>query len=131
MAEDMAKRIAQYIQLRDKLKFLDEEHDKKRKPLQELMDILSGILQKFMGDNNLENLKTEAGTCYVSTRYTASLADAHAFMEYVIATKKFDLLERRANATAVRDHVQTEGSLPAGCNLTALQSVGVRRRPGT
>lgn len=131
MVEDAEKRIRQYVQVRDVLKRLDEEHDAKRKPLVELQQILSGKLQEALTANNATSLKTEAGTCYISTRYTTSLADPDAFMKHVIANGDFDLLDRRANATAVKEYVGKNNSLPPGCNLNAIQTVGVRRgKPG-
>ena len=131
MTEDVNKRVGQYVQVRDALKRLDEEHDAKRKPLVELQQILSGKLQEALTANNAYSLKTEAGTCYISTRYTASLADPDAFMTYVTATRSFDLLDRRANATAVKEYIGKYNSLPPGCNLNAIQTVGVRRgKPG-
>lgn len=131
MSEDINKRVAQYIQVRDALKRIDAEYEQKRKPLLELQEVLSGRLRTFIETNKLENLKTEAGTCYISTRYTASLADPAIFMDFVIKNQAFDLLDRRANATAVTAYVKEHNNLPPGCNLNGIQSVGVRRKPGT
>jgi hypothetical protein len=128
MQEDMEKRTAQYVQVRDMLKALDEEHNKKRKELTAILESLSGIIQKFMDDHSLENLSTGAGTCYKSVRHTASLADPAAFMDYVITNNAFDLLDRRANSTAVQAFVKEHNVLPPGCNLSQIQSLGVRRK---
>ena len=132
MTEDINKRVQQYVQIRDLLKAMDAEHEAKRKPIVELQQILSGRIQQFMVDNKItKGIRTEAGTAYVSTRYTASLADPEAFMKYVIENKDFDLIDRRANATAVKEYVGKHNSLPPGCNLNAIQTVGVRRgKPG-
>lgn len=131
MAEDIDKRIAQYIEVRDALKRVDEKWEAERKPLSEIQEQLSGRIRAFMESNNItDNLKSKSGTCYLSTRYTASLADPQAFMDYVIRTQKFELLDRRANTTAVKDYVQEHNQLPAGCNLNAIQTVGVRRPTG-
>ena len=129
MAEDMNKRTMQYIQIRDALKRVDEKYDAERKPLLEIQEQLAGIIRSFMDTNKLDNLKTAAGTCYTSTRYTASLADPQAFMDFVIRTGKFELMDRRANSTAVKDFVEENNHLPTGCNLNAVQTLGVRR-PG-
>lgn len=130
MSEDLAKRVKQYVQVRDVLKRLEDEYNKKRAPLLEVQSLLSGILEHALDQNNAENVKTEHGTFYRSTRYTANLADPDAFMQYVIDNNKFELLDRRANATAVRAFAEKEKSLPPGCNLNAIRTVGVRRSPG-
>jgi hypothetical protein len=131
MSEDLAKRVMQFIQIRDTLKRIDDEHEKKRAPLLEIKDRLSGILEAALDAANALNIKTEEGTFYKSTRYTASLADPDAFMNFVKTTGKFELIDRRANATAVRDYVKDTNQLPPGCNLNAITNVGVRRKPGS
>ena len=120
------KRVGQYIQIRNKLKEIDKEYDDKRKPLVELQNILSGWMQEFLTKSNAESVRTAHGTCYQSTRYTASLADPEAFMNFVIANKQFDLIDRKANATACRDYAEEHKTLPPGVNMSAVKTVGVR-----
>ena len=122
------KRIAKFIEIRDMLKAMDEAHDKAKEPLLEVRDWLTGWMQEFLDKTGAESVKTAAGTCYSTTRYTASLADPQAFMSYVIENSKWDLIDRKANATAVRDYVAETGALPPGVNLSALKTVGVRRK---
>ena len=120
------KRVDQYIQVRNKLKQLDDEFELKRKPLVELQQMLSGWMQEFLTKAQADSVKTAHGTCYQSTRYTASLADPEAFMNFVIANQAFDLIDRKANATACRDYAAEHKTLPPGVNLAAIKTVGVR-----
>jgi hypothetical protein len=130
MAEDIEKRIAQYIQVRDAIKRVDEKYEAEKKPLLDIQEQLSGRIRAFMEINNItDGLKSRAGTCYLSTRWTASVADAEAFMNFV-KEGHWDLIERRANAQAVKDYVNEHNQLPAGCNLNAIQTLGVRRPSG-
>lgn len=127
--EDIDKRTAQYIEVRDALKRLEEKHAKETKPLLEIQEILAGRIRKFMDDNNItDSLKTKNGTCILSTRYSASVVDGSAFMDFVKAGH-WDLIERRANPTAVRDYVKEHNTLPTGVSMSAVQTLGVRR-PG-
>ena len=132
MTEDINQLVRDYVEARDILKILDAKYETKRKPIVEFQMKTSGRIQQFMVDNKItKGVKTDAGTAYVSTRYTTSLADPEAFMQHVINNKDFDLLDRRANATAVKEYVGKNNSLPPGCNLNAIQTVGVRRgKPG-
>lgn len=122
-----AQRIAQYIQVRAMIKEVEEKHEAELKPLRELQNLLSGWLQQHLEKTGSDSVKTKAGTAYISTRYTASLADPDAFMKFVINEGMFELLDRRANATAVKDYVQEKGALPPGVNLNGIKTVGVRR----
>jgi hypothetical protein len=131
MTQDIDMRIAQYIQIRDAIKVLEEKQENERKPLLEIQERLAGIIRVFMEKNNItDNLKSKSGTAILSTRYTASVADPEAFMKFIIASQRFELLDRRANTTAVKDYVEETKELPVGCNLNAVQTLGVRRPSG-
>lgn len=125
---DIARRIEQFIAVRDRLAEIDAAHDKARKPLLDVKDRLSGYLLEFLEKSGGESIRTVHGTCYATIRSTASLADPDAFMKFVVENEKFELLDRRANATAVKDYVEEhEGHLPPGVNLNQMKTVGVRR----
>jgi hypothetical protein len=133
MSEDalVEKRIAQYVQVRDTIKEKNDEFAKTMQPLIETQNLLTAWLTQKLETVGAESVKTKAGTVYTTTRYSASLADPQVFMDYVKSTDQFELLDRKANATAVRDHVEAKGSLPPGVNLNAIRTVGVRRASGT
>lgn len=124
------QRVAEYIACRDAINTMKEKHEQELKPLVELQNMLTGWLQRFMDAAGAENIKTAHGTCYTSTRFTASLADPEAFMKHVLSTQSYDLLDRKANVTAVKDYVAEHGTLPPGVNLSSISTVGVRRASG-
>lgn len=120
--------VAKFIQIRDVLKELEEAYEAKRKPLLEAKEAISGWLMEFLEENKLVNANTKHGTVHTTTRSHASLPDAQAFMDFVISGSRFDLLDRRANATAVKEYVKdNSGQLPPGVNLTSIKTIGVRR----
>lgn len=129
-AATVDKRVEQYIQVRDAIKAANEAHEAQIKPLVELQNLLTGWMQNFMEQAGADNIKTAHGTCYSTTRFTASLADPEAFMKFVRDTDAFDMLDRKANTTAVKDYVAEHGVLPPGVNLSSIKTVGVRRAPG-
>jgi len=121
------QRIGEYIECREAIAAIKEKHEQELAPLVDLQNKLTGWLQRLMDQAGATSIKSEKGTCYTSTKYTASLADPQAFMKYVIETNQFELLDRKANVTAVKDHVKEKGGLPPGCGLSAIETVGVRR----
>ena len=127
MDDNVDKWVEQFIQLRDARKALKDVFEKKDAELKGLMDERAGRLQAFLDNSGLEKASTKAGTVYTTTAYSASLSDPNAFMEFVIAHNRFDLLDRRANKVAVKEYVQSTNELPPGCNLNAIKTVGVRR----
>lgn len=124
------KRVKEYIRIRDLLKDMDAQHEEAKRKIVETHNMLTGWLQNFMEQAGADSVKTPEGTCYSSTRYTASLADPEAFMAFVKTTNNYDLLDRKANVTAVKDYVSENGTLPPGVNLSAIKTVGVRRASG-
>jgi hypothetical protein len=126
---DIDKKVEQFISLRDARRDLKKNYEDADRGLRVLQETLEGQLSAFMSANKTDSLKTSHGTCYTTVRYSASLADADAFMNFVIGNQAYDLLDRRANATAVRDYMSEHpGSVIPGCNLSALEHVGVRRK---
>ena len=128
---DINERVREYVAVRDKIREREAVHKEELKPLKLVLDKISGILAKHMDDTHSDGIRTEAGTCYRTTRWTASLADAEAFIRFVRDTENFDLLDRKANATAVRDYVEANHALPPGVNLHQIQQVGVKRGKDT
>lgn len=123
----IAMRVKQYVDVRDKLKQMDEAHDKARADIVAVKDLLEGWIQQFMDTAGVTSVKTDHGTTFTTTRYSASLADPAAFMDFVVKTNQLELLDRKANVTAVRDYVETHKQLPPGVNLSARTTVNVRR----
>jgi hypothetical protein len=126
--EDIERRVHEYIQLRTLLKAIDAEWEAKRKDVKDLMEHVSGKIQAFLTEHNIDSVKTAAGTPYISVRHTATLSDPAAFMEYVVRNNAFELLDRKANSPAVKAFVEKYKALPPGCNLTALQTFGCRAK---
>lgn len=124
-------RVHQYVILRDKMKEMEERHKEEKQKLQDALDRLDGWFTSLFDKLGVAGVRTAHGTASKSTKFSASLSDPHEFMRHVIGTQNFDLLDRRANVTAVKAYVEENGSLPPGCNLTPRNSISVRRKSGT
>lgn len=121
------QRVEQYVKLRDMIKEMDDAHKAAVKPYKEALDGLNNIMMTMLQGLGVDSAKTGAGTVYQKTRTTASIADGEAFMAFVIEHQAFDLLDRKANATAVQAFAEENNSLPPGINLNRMVDVGVRR----
>jgi hypothetical protein len=116
-----------YIALRDKIKLMDDAYKAEKKEFTDQMDQIEGVLQAALEKTGSEGIRTKHGTVFLTTKYTASLADPEAFMNYVIENDMFELIDRRANSTAVKDYATEHDALPPGVNLNSYTSVNVRR----
>lgn len=98
------------------------------KPLKELKAQIEGRVLAFLQKTGQTSAKTPHGTLITSTRDYASLADSDAFMAYVMSKGAFELMDRRANVSAVRDHVEEHGALPPGVNFSSRLTVSIRSK---
>lgn len=123
--------VQNYVVLRDKRKALKTLFTAEDAKFKDAMDAIEAyLLRHFNANPGLENIKTEAGTAYKSERKTASLQDPAVFMDYVIKNERFDLLDRKANTTAVAAFVSETGDLPPGAKLSTMVTIGVTRAAG-
>lgn len=124
---DIAKRVDQYVRLRDLIKSQDDEHKEKMKPYREALEKLNGLLLAHLNQIGGDSVKSDAGTVYRTEKKSASIADGDAFMRYVIDNEAFDLMDRKANVTAVVDYIEENHAPPPGVNFSSTYVVGVRR----
>lgn len=119
--------IAKYIQLRDKKKELEDAHKERMAPFNSTMMKIEGLLQKHLADNDLDNLKCEAGTVYTAVRTTAKVDDWDNFLAFVQSTDSWHFLERRASKQAVEEYLESEQELPPGVSVKRDATVNIRR----
>jgi len=127
--DGVSKRVAQYRLLDTKIDELNDEHKAAIQPLVNVKELLVGFFDKFLTTTGQQTAVTASGTVHFNHRTTSSLEDPQAFMDYVIANKLFDLMDRRSNATACRDFAEKTGALPPGVKLNNIRTIGVRK-PG-
>lgn len=127
LPDNIDELVAQYIKLRDKIKEADEAHKKKTELARTYLDKLNGKLLERLNEVGGDSVKTPHGTAYRTARRSATIADGDVFRKYVIDNQMFDLVDWRANAGAVDDFINDNGSQPPGVNYSVAYTVGVRR----
>lgn len=133
MSEDLEMRAGQFIKLRDMKNEMTERHKEELKPINEAMEALKEVFAKGMDQLNVDSVKTACGTVSFTSKSSAALADKDAFWTYVVTTGKFELLDYKANVTAVKDHIedpQNQGNPPPGVNYSVFRDVNIRRPTG-
>lgn len=121
------KLIDRYVKLRDRIKEADDAHKAKVKPAREMLESLNNQLLELLNATGGDGIKTPNGTAYRTEKKSASLEDAAAFKDFVIANELFDMLDLKANVTAVEDYNKEFGALPPGVKFSSAFIVGVRR----
>lgn len=124
---DINKRVDQYVRLRDKIKELDDAHKEKMAPYRETLEQLNSALLSHLNNIGGDSVRTESGTVYRTEKKSATLADKSAFWAFVTAKQEWELLDWKANASAVARHIEEHNDLPPGVNFNVTHVVGVRR----
>lgn len=130
MSVDFETRVAQYVKLRDVIKDKEAKFKEEIKPYKELLDGLNSILLNHLNTVGGNSVSTDAGTVYRTEKNSAALSDPAAFMDYVITNEAFDLMDRKANVTAVKEFIKEHSAPPPGVNFSSVFVVGVRRPTG-
>lgn len=125
---DFEKYVGKFVMLRDAIKQIEERHKLELAPYKSLLEELNTTLCSELQRIGAENVSTAAGTAYVSAKKAASLADKSAFWSYVVATGQWDLLDYKANVTAVEEHINQNSVPPPGVNWSTRHVAGVRRK---
>lgn len=119
--------VAEYVQLRDKVKAAEEEFKRRMAPHKQRLTELENEMLNYLNQNELQNVKTRKwGTVYRKDKTNASVADWARFLDFIIENDAFDMLERRCNTSQVVEHMKEEGPVP-GVNVSTYSTVGVRK----
>lgn len=126
MSKDIGLKIQKYIQLRDLRDAAKADFTNKMKPLHEAMESMESEFLQHLTVEGVESLKTKAGTVFTNTKSSASVSDKEEFMNHVRKNNAWELLDIKANKTAVRDS-NSEGIVIPGVKYTETKTAQVRR----
>ena len=124
-----AQMVEEYIALRD-------ARDQGKKKFEEMikaryldrMDELETQLLDMLNKLGSDSIASPAGTVYKKLSTSVTVADSREFQRHVIGSEAWDLIDWRANKTAVNDLVEAGEPVPPGVNRSSFYSVGVRRK---
>jgi len=120
-----------YRQLKAAVAEIEARHKKELAKHKEKLSELEGVIDAFLAEHQLVNIKTKYGTAYWKTRWSASLVDPDLFMKFVRENDRWNLMDRKANVAAVRDYAKVEGELPPGARLDSMRKVHIIKAGAT
>ncbi len=120
-----------YIRLRDKIKAIEEADKDRLAPLKNMLVALNGMFVEYTQSSGQDSFTVNGvGTVYRTEKKSVTIEDAEAFKRHVIGSEAYDLLDWKANSTAVKDFLEEHQALPPGVKYTTMVTVGVRRATG-
>ncbi len=118
----------------DQLTVLRNNLSAKVKEAEEAVDLIKDkrnkvdaeFLRRFHAEG-MTSVKTKAGTPYIITYESFSVADKDTFMGWVDQNDAIDFLEVRANKSMMQAYKEEHKDLPPGVNYSATLKIGVKK----
>jgi hypothetical protein len=130
MSDDIPieKLVAAYRKLRAAISDEEAAHEAKIAPLKEKLELVSAELLGFCNEQNVDSIRTEAGTLSrrLSTRYWST--DWERFYQFVGDNQAFHLLEKRIHNTNMKNFLEENPDiLPVGLQADSKYVIQVRK----
>lgn len=126
--QPIADLVAVYRKLRGAIAEEEELHEAKVKGLKEQLEIVSAELLNFCNEQNLDSVKTPAGTISrrVQTRYWTT--DWEQMSNFIVEHNAVHLLEKRINNTNMKQFLaENPDTLPIGLQVDNKYVIQVRK----
>jgi len=120
--------VAAYRKVRDAVAEAEAAHEKEMAALKEQMDILSAELLNFCNEQNLDSVRTPAGTISrrVQTRYWTT--DWESMYQFVLEHEAPFVLERRIHNGNLKQFLEDHPDvLPVGLQVDNKYTITVRK----
>lgn len=123
-----AELIREYLTLRD-------HREQKEKQVAEVfkryfddrMNAIEAFLLEKLNNEGAQNIKSKFGTALKMRHAAVTIADGALFRDHVIKGEHWDLLDWRANKTAVKRLVEKQEPAPPGINYSTRYVVNIRK----
>lgn len=120
--------VAAYIHLRQKKAELEAKQKEEMAPMTAALDAIEEEVHQRLNAMGVSSIKVkDVGTAYTKRVRSVKVFDKAMFMDYIKNNSAFDLLDVRANKTAVEDYISQYQDLPPGLTSTEEESVGFRK----
>lgn len=119
--------IHKYIQLRDKMKEIEDVHKKYLEPYANVMAQVEGLLMNALNQAGVDSMKADTGTVFKSTQTSVSVSRWQETFAFIREHELWDLFEARVNKTAAIAVIQETGKPIPGVKVTQAEVLRVRR----
>jgi len=124
---DVAKLVDVYVKIRDKRAEIARAYKEEDMELQNRLDRISDELLKVCKDNDVESLRTTAGTATRSILERVWASDWDTFYEFVREHDAVELLEKRIHQGNYREWADSHPDVIAPVNIDRKYTITVRR----
>jgi hypothetical protein len=121
--------VEEFIRLRDERKQVEEGFEEEiKKRYGDRMEAIKVTLLDLLNKLGVDSIAGRTGTAFKSMTTSVTVADAREFRRHVIGGEHWDLIDWRANKTAVNELVDSGEPVPPGINRSSFWNINVRRK---
>lgn len=121
-----AEMTRRYLQIRTRIKQIEEKHKAELAPYLDVKFQLETALLDHLNINGLDSTKCPGGTAFKSTVTQVSVKNWAETLKFIQKHKHWELLEARVAKTAAVDLINDTGSPIPGVDLTQATVLRVR-----
>jgi len=125
--EDLHSIVEKHLLLKDRLKTMVDAHKAKVEKIKAVIDSTEAYLLQTFDASGVESVRTPAGTAYISEKSTAAVGDWQALLSMIVEGELWHMLQKRVSTDAVREYIESTGSVPPGVDWRRERTVNVRR----
>jgi len=111
--------------LKAKINTIKEKQKEELAPYNAALEKLENYLLDALNKTKQDNASTPAGGCHKIHRISVSLENPEEFKRHVIGAEAWDLLDWKANVTAVDDYLLANAHLPPGVKRSEMLDIGL------
>lgn len=117
-----------FLKIRDERTKIKKEFEARDDELRRQQDLIRAELLQHCKDNEVESVRTEAGTFYRSTKTRYWTSDWDSMHRFILQHEVPQFLDKRLNQTNVRQFLEENPDLvPPGLNADTEYSISVRK----
>lgn len=117
-----------YLKIRDKRTELRKEYTEADGKMRAQQDRLEAEMLRFLSQNEMDSVRTEAGTFYRQEDIKPAAKDWDAFYKWIVEKDAFEALEKRVKKQFITEYMEAhDGELPPGVSVYREYVARVRR----
>jgi hypothetical protein len=129
MSIPVDKLTATYIKIKDKRSELSAQFKETDDKLAAQQDKIKAALLEHCKENNVDSVRTKAGTFFRSVRKTFWTSDWESMYKFVIENNVPEFFTKSLNQTNVKQYLEENPeSVPPGLNVESKYVISVRKK---
>lgn len=118
--------VKKHVEVRDRLKLLEDDYEIRKKPFASLKEDLENELFARLNAQGADSIATEQGTVYRYTHKYAKIVDLEAFWRCAVENDAPEMFQARASVSEIEARIEAGATVP-GVTVSSYQTARIRK----